>query len=215
MILAYASLLDLKYREIDDRSWISLVVLGFVFLAGDLLSKGFEIIVPFIFSVGVTLIIVVVLYRLGIMGGGDCKILFGISILLFQPIHFSIFPIFSLGVFTNAIILSLVIPFFFFIYNIKRLVDVRSLKEFLVLFLGYKKKGSDIKSYETAIEDENGIKLFLDTKTIELGEKLSTDDEVWVSPAIPFVVLITVGFLISVFFGDFISYIALFLSELR
>ncbi|MEE8403209.1 MAG: A24 family peptidase C-terminal domain-containing protein, partial [Candidatus Hydrothermarchaeaceae archaeon] len=144
----------------------------------------------------------------GIMGSGDCKILFGISALVPQPMHFSIFPIFSLGTFTNAIILSLAIPFLFFVYNIRRLKDVRSFREFAVLFLGYKRKGCDVRPYEAVIESEGRIKLFLNTKNVELGKGLSTGREVWVSPAIPFVVLITAGFLICALFGDFISYAA-------
>ena len=206
LILIYASALDLKYREIDDKSWMSLLVLGLMFLTGDYARTGPGVILPFAFSVGFTLATVAVLYHAGIMGSGDCKILLGVSALVPLPMHFSIFPIFSLGVFTNAIILSLVIPFFFFIYNARHLKEVRSLREFLVLFLGYKRKGHDIRSYEVAIEGEEGIKLFLNTKNLELGERLSTSRKLWVSPAIPFVVLITAGFLISVLFGDLISY---------
>ncbi len=206
LILIYASFLDLKYREIDDKSWISLVFLGFVFLVIDYTGGSTDILIPFALSAGFTLAIVAVLYYAGIMGSGDCKILFGISVLVPQPLHFSIFPIFSLGVFTNAIILSVMIPFFFFIYNVRRLKEVRSIREFLALFLGYKRKGHHIRAYEVAMEGEEGIKLFLSTKDVELGKRLSTSREIWVSPAIPFVVMITAGFLISVLFGDFISY---------
>ncbi|MBU2560159.1 prepilin peptidase [archaeon] len=205
LILAYASFLDLKQRAIDDKSWMALVLLGLVFLARDYTRTGSGVLLPFAFSVGFTFAIVVVLYYFGIMGSGDCKIILGISALVPLPVHFSIFPIFSLGVFTNAIVISLAIPFFFFVYNLNRLKDVRSPRDFLVLFLGYKKKGSDIGSFEVALETEGGIKLFLNTKNLELGHRLSTDRVVWVTPAIPFVVLITAGFLISALMGDFIS----------
>lgn len=212
LILAYASFLDLKHRKIDDKSWIALVLLGLLFLAGDYTRVGSGVILPFAFSTGFTLAVVAVLYYFGIMGSGDCKILLGISALVPLPVHFSIFPIFSLGVFTNAIILSLAIPFLFFIYNLRRLKDVKSLRDFFVLFLGYKKKGSEITPFEVALETDSGIKIFLNIKNLELGEKLPTDREVWVSPAIPFVVLITAGFLISALAGDFISHASLIWS---
>lgn len=205
LILLYASFLDLKYREIDDKSWMSLVFLGFGFWVWDYTQVGSAIILPFVFSAGFTLAVVTALYYAGIMGSGDCKILFGISALVPQPVHFSIFPIFSLAVFTNAMILSLAIPFVFFIYNLRRLRDVRSIREFLVLFLGYKRKGNEMRSFEVAMETEEGIKMFLNVKDLELGKRLSTSREVWVSPAIPFVVIITAGFLIAALFGDFIS----------
>jgi preflagellin peptidase FlaK len=209
LILIYASFLDLKYREIDDKSWMSLVVLGFLFLTINYTGEGTDVLIPFAFSAGFTLALVALLYSLGMMGSGDCKIIFGVSVLLPTPVHFSIFPIFSLGMFTNAIILSTMVPIFFFIYNLRRLRDVRNTRDFLVLFLGYKRKGTEIRPFEVALENEEGIKIFLNTKGLELGKKLSTERIVWVSPAIPFVVFITIGFLVSVLFGDFISYASL------
>lgn len=206
LILAYASILDLKYREIDDKSWMALLLLGLVFLANDYSRGGSGVILPFAFSAGITLAIMAALYYAGILGSGDCKILFGISVLMPWPVHFSIFPIFSLGVFTNAIILSAIIPIFFFIYNARRLRNVKGIKEFLVLFLGYKRAGDKIRPYEVAMEREGEVKLFLNTKNLKLGERLSTSREVWVSPAIPFVVLIMAGFAISGIWGDFISH---------
>ena len=206
LILVYASFLDLEYRAIDNKSWMALVLLGIVFLAGDYTRIGSVVILPFALSTGFTLALVAILYYVGIMGSGDCKILFGISALVPLPPHFSIFPIFSLGVLTNAIILSLTVPLLFFIYNWGHWKDVRSLRDFFVLFLGYKKRGNEIAPFETSLETDDGIKLFLNAKNLELGKKLSTDREVWVSPAIPFVVVITAGFLTAVFFGDFISY---------
>lgn len=209
LILAYASFLDLKHRAIDDKSWMSLVFFGVLFLAFDHARGSTGILIPFAFSVGSTLAVVAVLYYFGIMGSGDCKILFGISALVPQPVHFSIFPIFSFGVFTNAVVISLAIPLLFFIYNLRCLKEVKSIREFFVLFLGHKRKGNEIRPYEVAMETGDGIKIFLNTKNLEIGEKLSTEQEVWVSPAIPFVVLITAGYLISALFGDFISYASL------
>jgi preflagellin peptidase FlaK len=206
LILVYASFLDLKHRAIDDKSWMSLVFFGIVFLAIDYSKGNTGILIPFAFSAGFTLAIVAVLYYFGIMGSGDCKILFGISALVPQPVHFSIFPIFSFGVFTNAVVISLAIPLLFFIYNLRRLKEVKTIRGFFVLFLGYKRKGNEIRPYEVAMETGEGIRMYLDIKNLELGEKLSTEQEVWVSPAIPFVVLITAGYLISALFGDFISY---------
>lgn len=201
LILLYASRLDWKYREIDDKSWLSLVALGFVFLFYDPEVKSFLI------SAAATSIFGLALNRLGLMGGGDAKILVGIAFLFpVYPNAATLFPIFAISVFTNAVLLSALLPLFFFIYNLKRLKEVKSLRDFFVLFIGYKKDASQIKRYEAVVES-----IFLNANKVQLGLK-SSDGEVWVTPALPFLVPITFGFLIAAFFGDLASFIILVMA---
>lgn len=201
LILLYASRLDWKYREIDDKSWLSLVALGFVFLFYDPEVKSFLI------SAAATSIFGLALNRLGLMGGGDAKILVGIAFLFpVYPNAATLFPIFAISVFMNAVLLSALLPLFFFIYNLKRLKEVKSLRDFFVLFIGYKKDASQIKRYEAVVES-----IFLNANKVQLGLK-SSDGEVWVTPALPFLVPITFGFLIAAFFGDLASFIILVMA---
>ncbi len=201
LILAYASFLDWKYREIDDKSWLSLVALGFVFLFYDPEVKSFLI------SAAATSIFGLALNRLGLMGGGDAKILVGIAFLFpVYPSTTTLFPIFAISVFMNAVLLSALLPLFFFIYNLKRLKEVKSLRDFFVLFTGYRKDASQIKRYEAVVES-----IFLNVNKVQLGRK-SSDGEVWVTPALPFIVPITFGFLIAAFFGDLASFIILVMA---
>lgn len=202
LVLVYASVLDWRYREIDDKSWLSLVALGIALLFYSLEIKNFLI------SVAATAIFGAVLSHLGLMGGGDAKILVGIAFLFpVYPNAATLFPVFAISVFMNAVLLSALLPLFFFIYNLKRLKEVKSLRDFFILFLGYRKDASQIKSYE-AVADS----IFLNVNKVQLGRK-DREGEVWVTPAVPFLIPITLGFLVAVLFGDIMSFIILGLME--
>lgn len=211
LILLYASILDWKHREIDDRSWLSMVVLGIIFAGYDYIRFGqFFTVKIFAVSFLVSLALAYALYYTGLMGGGDGKILMGIgSMFPFYPYVgvFTIFPLFVLSVFVNAIFLSAVMPVIFFISNLKRLKEIGCLKEFFIMFLGYKKKASQVNDHEVIIGDGRDFRIFLNAKDIELGKKGDNDEEVWVTPALPFVIPIMIGFLMSLVYGDILSYL--------
>jgi preflagellin peptidase FlaK len=186
-----------------------MVLLGIVFLGYDYSQvKNITAISPFIISLGISFLLAVVLYYTGLISGGDGKILIGIGALI--PVlpypTYTAFPIFSLSVFTNAVFLSALLPLAFFIYNLKHLRAVKSPKEFFVLFLGYKKKASEIKDYEAIIGEGKRYKFFLSTRKTELGKKIDGNGKIWVTPAIPFLIPLTIGFIISASYGDILSY---------
>ena len=170
----------------------------------------------YFFSIAIAFILAVFLYYSGLMGGGDGKILIGIASMFpyFPYETFSIFPLFVLSVFSNAIVVSLIIPLIFFFYNLRRGVKPTNLKEFCMLFLGYKKKIKYMREFEVIMD-----KIFIRAKDIDMyldskgKEKVTGDDEVWVTPALPFVIPITIGFLISLKYGDLISFIVVKLYE--
>jgi preflagellin peptidase FlaK len=203
-ILFYASLLDWKYREIDDKSWLSLVAFGTLFVTYEATSDIGKI-VPFLLSIAFTSILMVALYYPGILNGGDAKILIGISALIPTPYRDTLFPFFSMSVFANAVMLSSLLPIAFLLYNLRELKKVRNFKDFVVLFLGYKKKGDNVGRHEAIIAKNGEYCFFISGRKAELGVK--AEGEVWVSPAIPFIIPITLGFLISLIFGDILSYL--------
>jgi len=199
-LLLYASLLDWRRREIDDRSWMGLVGLGFAFFAYDLYTLRSWLLVKFFaISVGSALVLAVLLYYTGVMGGGDGRILIGLGAVypLYPAETLSVFPVFVLSVFSNAVFLAALVPLGFFAMNIRRLKEVRSPREFLLLFLGYPKRAREVSEFEAVMGDEGRYSLFLDARTVQLGKKEDSDGLVWVSPAIPFLVFITLGFVLS------------------
>jgi hypothetical protein len=101
----------------------------------------------------------------------------------------------------NAVLICAFLPVIFFVHNLKEIGNVRSRKDFLILFLGYKKNGAKIKKFEAIIKKDGEYRLFLNARKVKLGEK--SEGEVWVSPAIPFLIPLTLGFMISFHIGYF------------
>ncbi len=210
-LLVYASFLDWRFREIDDKSWVLMVVLGALFLIYDFVrTGGVSLILGFFVSVGVATIFAVTLSYLNIMGGGDGRILIGVAALVPSLSYptMTVFPIFILSVyFGNAVLLAALFPLIFFILNLGHLKEVKSYKGFLALFLGYEKDAADVGEFEAFLGRDGHFELM--TKKDALGERIKGEGRVWVTPAIPFVVLITVGFVISVVYGDILSLLML------
>ncbi len=203
LILSIASYMDVKHREIDRRIWLLMTALGGLFLLLDITSIGnIRLFALFLFILSLAVLFSVSLHYLGLIGGGDAKMLIGLGAMYpYLPSGSFLLPAFFLSVFTNAVVIALVIPLLFFLMNLKLLREVKSIKEFIRLFVGYKKSSKDVGSFEAVLEENQ---LFVNTKTVELG-KISSEGEVWVTPAFPFVVFITAGFLISILYGDLIK----------
>ncbi|MFQ5816047.1 MAG: prepilin peptidase [Candidatus Hydrothermarchaeaceae archaeon] len=190
-VLLYASAQDLKYMEIDDLAWKSLVVAGLVFVALDTISNTGALL-DFAISILVMSAILIPLERLNKIGGGDVKILLGLAIILPRNPYtrISVFPVFTLGVFTNAIFLTSAITIYFLARNLyHKDFNVESLSEVRFLFLGYKKKVSTVTEHDRVMKKMGG--------------------EAWVTPAVPFMVPLTLGFLLSIAWGDIPSYLIL------
>jgi preflagellin peptidase FlaK len=205
LILLYASVLDIKYREVDSRLWKLIIAIGSLLILADVfLTKNPRLLLPFTIILFIAVVFSFSLDYFGLMGAGDAKLIIGLGAMFpFLPKGNFILPTFFLSVFTNAILLGLLINLWVFVLNIKHLRDVRHFNEFVRLFGAYKKDANEVGQFE-AVLDEG--KLFLGTKNAEFGRGVR-EGEVWVSYALPFVVFMTIGFLISVSYGDAIAII--------
>ncbi len=189
--LLYASVLDLRHRKINDLTWKILVIGGVGFVALKMVSyRG--VLVDFAISILVMSVVLIPMERLNKIGGGDVKIILGLAAMIPHNPYFriSVFPVFSLGVFSNAIFLTAALPIYFLALNLYRKdFTVESPSEARFLFLGYKKKASAVTEHDRIMK--------------EVG------DAAWVTPAVPFMVPLTLGFLLSIAWGDIPSYIVL------
>jgi preflagellin peptidase FlaK len=167
-------------------------------------SNNPRLFIPFIIITALAALFSVSLHYLGLVGGGDAKLLIALGAMFpfLQTSNF-IMPVFFLSVFTNAVLISLLIPLIFFVLNLKHLGGVRTPRDFLRLFVAYKKDAKDLGSFEAILDEDQ---LFINSRKVELG-KVHREGEVWVTPAFPFVVFLTVGYLISIFYGDLLSFI--------
>ncbi len=192
-LLALAAKHDWQRREIGRNIWGSLLLVGLAFLALDL-RFGIHAAWRFIFSLTSTFVISYPMHRWGRMGGGDVKVLLGIASMFpsYPWPAISVFPFPALGALFNGIFLAATASPFFFLYNLRHLRSVGSIGELRLLFLGYRRRLSSKRYYEVPLKVEG--------------------DYAWVTPALPFVIPLTIGLALSLAWGDLPSYIVMQLS---
>ena len=139
-ILSYASYTDIKTRRAPNILWIIMGCIGGVLLAFQYITGTLSQQVMYLLFIPIMIILMYVLFQLHlIFGGADAKALMALAILVpFYPSinQFPLYPSlmpYSWVIFSNAVVVFLVLPLSLFIYNvIKR--DIL----FPQCFLGYK-----------------------------------------------------------------------------
>jgi preflagellin peptidase FlaK len=216
-ILLYASYTDVKTRRASNFLWLIMGSIGGIVLLIQYLTNDFQ---NYIYLIFIPLMIgfVYLLFQLRlIFGGADAKALMAIAILVpFEP-TISQFPIwkgtlmpYSWSIFANSIIIFLFIPILLLLYNISK----RNLK-IPYAFLGYKMELKDAKKkFVWPLETyKNGKRKFIympkdfdASKEYKEFEKQGIDN-IWVTPKIPFMIPLLIGFIIAFIFGDILYYI--------
>ncbi|MGI0041781.1 MAG: A24 family peptidase C-terminal domain-containing protein [Nitrosopumilaceae archaeon] len=206
-MLSIATTMDIWKREINDILWI-------VFGAISIVLIFFEpSITNSIINVGISLIIAPVallIWRFGIFGGADALGLIVLAALAPQ-LSLSENIVTPFTILTNAIIISITPIFLNLIQNLiaiarhKNIFDgfeETRLKKIFAIFLGYRAKNP---KYSFAIEKIEGTRKKIDfsfhhAENTEFCDKPDT----WVTPGVPYILYITVGFVIQLLFGDII-----------
>ena len=206
-MLIVGSIIDVWKREIHDYYWIGFGGIGFlaVFLSteliSDLLTIGFALIIaPF----------VLLIWRIGLFGGADAFALIALAIIA-PMATFSENPVTPFTTLSNAAVLF-VIPF---LINLGRNAisqfrgeqifegfEETTSKKIAAILMGYKAKNP---KFGFAIEKtENGKKkLDLAFHHAE-NQEFCTKPNTWITPGIPYLLLITGGFVIQLLYGDII-----------
>jgi len=167
------------------------------------------------------------------LGGADAKALIAIAIMfpyyptiealnVFLPItDVARSLIFGLAVFGNALALNLVLPIALFVYNLLN-VPIGELKSSPVsAFTGYKAdveglKGKHVRLMNRYREEDGRLKKKrafggseVDDATYKNLLRWKSEgkigDRVWVTPKIPFLIPITLGFLLAIVYGDILT----------
>ena len=206
-MLISGSIIDVWKREIHDYFWMGFggVGIGLVFLSSDIIGNltmvGFSLIIaPF----------VILMWRLGLFGGADAFALIALSVIA---------PMASLGDYivtpfttlSNAAILF-VIPFIVnFLRNIVAQAKGRDIfegfedtsgKKILAMLMGYKAKNP---KFAFSIEKKIKGKKKLDLRIHHAeNQEFCTTPNTWITPGIPYLLLITGGFIIQLIYGDII-----------
>ena len=206
-MLIVGSIIDIWKREIHDYYWIGFGGVGFllVFLSVDifsnLLTMGFALIIaPF----------VILMWRLGLFGGADAFALIALAVIApMATINEN--PVTPFSTLSNAAVLF-VIPFLINVIrntitiakgeNIFEGFNESVGKKIAAILIGYKAKNP---KFGFAIEKtENGKKkLDLAIHHAE-NQEFCTKPNTWITPGIPYLLLITGGFIIQLIYGDII-----------
>ena len=241
--LIYSCYSDIRTRRVANRLWLIMLGCGSVFILYDIYMNGLSYLITLLFSSVIIFIFVYILFQLGLFGGADAKSLIMISLILPSYPGFEVsgylFPIhqplpvfdnfFAFGVFENAVLMTAVVPIGLAVYNLAR--KGYKIDNPLYAFIGYKIKISELpdKQHIKLIHDIEFVDgkvisrfkrggLEIDAKIIQNLNRLSGKgliNEVWVTPGLPFMIPITLGFITSVFYGDMITEITKYLFFLR
>lgn len=216
LILLYASYSDFKTRTASNVLWIIMIIIGIFLLIIQFIFNGIENILNIIFIPILIIIFYFLFQLLPFFGGADVKALMSLAILVpFEP-TIALFPMwnsimpFAWIILSNSIFIYLIIPISLLFYNISK----KNL-EFPNCFLGYKmdlNKAKDrfVWPLEKIVNGKRKISYFSMNK--EVNDIYDTFEEkgflkIWVTPKVPFMIPLLVGFLLSFFVGDILFYI--------
>ena len=207
IMLIVGSIIDIWKREIHDYYWIGFGIFGFllVFLSsniiGNLLIIGFALIIaPF----------VILVWRIGLFGGADAFALIALAVIApMATLSDNVVTPFT--TLSNAAVLF-IIPF---IVNLMRNVisqikgeqifegfDETKTKKILASLMGYKAKNP---KFGFAIEKEVDGKKKIDLAIHHAeNQEFCTTPNTWITPGIPYLLLIMGGFIIQLIYGDII-----------
>ncbi len=220
--LALASIQDVKTREIDDRVWWAAIPIGGILTAAEVIvTPGYPLVVAGA-SIALSLLLAFGVYYIGLYGGADAKALAAIAVTMPLPVAGVVgggSPFYPLTVLGNALLLSLsLIP----ACMLKNLIwvarggrlfhGVRAspLQRAGAFFTGFKVTPKTAMSVHFNLIErvsnpggERYLKLFNKVEEVDepkvIGEGIG---HVWVTPAIPMIIFIFAGFLVSFLTGD-------------
>jgi preflagellin peptidase FlaK len=206
-MLAIGGIFDIWKREVHDYLWLGFGGAGIALL----IIEPFQMDV--VYSTLFALIIapiVLVIWRMGLFGGADAFALIAIAIIApqFTLAENIVTPITTLS---NAAVLFVVPLIINALRNMVSIIKHENIfegfedptyKKILASFLGYKAKNP---KYGFSIEkNEHKVKKFVfsfhNADNAEFSEKPNT----WITPGIPYLLLIIGGFLIQLVYGDII-----------
>ena len=219
VILTYASYTDIKTRRASNILWVIMGSIGAILLVIQYFTINFEN--PFyLIFIPIMIALMYVLFQLRlIFGGADAKAIMALAILVpFAPkiLDFPILEASAISmpgswiVFSNSVVVFLLIPLSLLIFNLaKRHI------EFPHCVLGYRMAVSKAKEkfvwpLEKVVDGKRKFaympKEFDAEDEIEKLENIGIK-EIWVTPKIPFMIPLLVGFICTFILGDILSYL--------
>lgn len=221
-ILSFAAYTDWKWRRAPNVLWVILAIVGVIALAADaaLDPRGILAAWPNLVFIPAFAALVYGLWYFGLVAGGaDAKALMAIGVLLPFPVALGgIFPLWpnpvpswplAVSVLGNSLLLFLVVPAAFLLWNFAH-GDFRLPHA----FLGVRRPGRLVRQghvwpMETVDAQGKRTTRYFPSR-MDQGEVDDTfdrihalgDARVWVTPKVPFMIPLLLGFVAAFFVGD-------------
>ncbi len=222
--LLYSCKLDIDSRIVPNRVWKYMLAATIPIVAFQLLTlpKYPEIYyLVVLFQVIMVITLAYILYYIGAYGGADAKAIMCLAIIFpFYP-RFDGLPLLNMGfgsfafsTLANSVLAAPALLLGMFIRNLF-VEGVKGLKGNLLYYMtGYRVKVDRIPKFHNLLEyvDENG-KFRRVRRAVEPDDAMlrrlqkSGIKAVWVTPALPFLVFITAGYIIAFTVGDLLYFI--------
>lgn len=218
IFLIYASFLDIKSRIVPNRLWKAMLIATSPLLGYEIyfaVVKDPSSLIPSVLGTTFMIVLAYAIYAINAYGGADAKALMCLAILFpFYPRieNFPIlnkgFGIFAFSVLANSVIFAPFMMLFLLFRNLAKEGFGGFLRNPLFYLAGYRIPVERIRFHNLFefIDDKGKLKRV--RKAVECDEekilrlKKAGIKEVWVSPALPFMVFITAGFFTAIFAGD-------------
>ncbi|MBN1133948.1 MAG: prepilin peptidase [Methanosarcinaceae archaeon] len=237
LFLLYSCYSDIKTRRISNKIWSVMLAVGSVFIIHDILKDGTSHIIHMFLSFIFIFVFVYLLFRLNSFGEDEAKVLMFIFLIIPTFPKINVFGynlpldaipptnLFTFSVLGNAVILTVIVPFGLFLYNLTQVPIREIFRKIWYLFLGYRypvsrlrnghirlvevyeKIGNEVVSRFT--RDGTLIDEAVIQELEEYVDKGLIDEKVWVTLGLPFMIPITAGFATAVVFGDLIFYMTI------
>lgn len=225
--LLFACYSDIKKRSVSNKVWLVMLAGSIFFITYEFSLYKELILGSLIMSAGFIIILAYILFYIGAFGGADAKALMVLSLIIptypgFQalghafPLNKPIYDIFALSILANAALLTVVVPIGLALYNLAE--TGLNFDNPAYIFMGYKTKisnlaGKHIRLIQGFEMTDNNVRSYFRWGGMEINEKTIRElkdisgkglieDKVWVTPELPFMIPITLGFFTAVFYGD-------------
>jgi len=222
--LAFASLQDVRTREIDDRVWYIAIIAGAVLTSLETLTTPGYPLVLLVLSIGLTAVLALGIYYAGLYGGADAKALIAVAVIMPLSPYASTMPFYPLTILGNGLALSLLLipacllwnAAFFIRTGRKSLFEgIRATmaQKFVAFLTGVKVRPATASTVhfnlmeKVSADGEHVLKFFPEEgpKLIDPNPRSGSGSRtVWATPAIPMIVFFLAGFLLSFVAGDII-----------
>lgn len=215
VILLYITYQDIKYREINIMSLLVLAIVSLIYLGFFIFKSNTSLWWAYFLQIIVTFVFLLIFYGLGklsyftYIGEGD---LYTIMALSFTNIFNIYFPMF---VFFFALLLTLLVPTSIFLFNVfkRNYPKFSFFKALYLMFLGYPLSLNKITKFYTPLEKltlENNkvVSNIIYAPNIEPEKEIlllknfakkNNISKIWVSPLVPFVILILISYILVIF----------------